>query len=204
MHKDASSVTPEHEVGVAVRRGREHAGLSQAELAAAMTEHEFAFTQQMVAKIEAGRRELRLREAAVLCRILRMSLSDLIRHGPEAEQAWRLMENVRAVYRSHADLLHMITGLRRHQDILRQSIERAEKNAAAGALAPEIRAGYAALAETEGQIRETEDGYAYAEGEWGLVDRGEHGQGRVLERVRHDGAEAGRDAGPPSPEEAQA
>jgi transcriptional regulator with XRE-family HTH domain len=203
VHDDASSVTPEHEVGIAVRRGRELAGLSQAELAAAMTEHEFPFTQQMVAKVEAGRRELRLREAAVLCRILRIPVSDLTRRGPEGDQAWRLMENVRAVYRSHADLIHMITALRRYQGQLRQSIESAEKSAG-GSLALEIEAGRAALAETEGQIRETEDGIAYAEGKWGLVDRGRHGQRRILERVRHDGPEAGRDAGPPSPEEAQA
>lgn len=65
-------------VGSNVQRFRKAAGLSQADLAQALTQRGASFQQQTVLKVEKGSRPLKLDEAALIADILEMPVFDLL------------------------------------------------------------------------------------------------------------------------------
>lgn len=68
-------MTPDEELGDAIRVAREQAGLTQNALATAMN-GEFGWFQQTVARVEMGSRKLRYLEALGLRKIIPFDLAD--------------------------------------------------------------------------------------------------------------------------------
>lgn len=80
-----------------VRTWREIHGMSQAELAAKMSERGFPFHQATVYNLEVGRRPTRLSEAVTLAEVLKVPLTHLL--GPEAPERVARFELARAATR---------------------------------------------------------------------------------------------------------
>jgi transcriptional regulator with XRE-family HTH domain len=76
----------DQQFGENVQRLRKVAGLSQAELAAAMTDEGFPMQQQTVLKLEKGQRPMRLAEAVALARILKAKVEELVHLGYTDEE----------------------------------------------------------------------------------------------------------------------
>ncbi len=64
-------------VGANVQRFRTARGMSQAELAAAISTERERIPQQTILRIEKGKRQLKFAEAVQICKVLRVSLDDL-------------------------------------------------------------------------------------------------------------------------------
>ncbi len=74
---DGQRVSAEKRIGANLRTLRERAGMSQAAVAAAMTERGHSWHQSTVARVETAAQSLRLREAVDLAAILQVPLSAL-------------------------------------------------------------------------------------------------------------------------------
>ena len=75
---EADSTDFNERVGSNVQRFRKAAGLSQAELAQALSQRGASFQQQTVLKVEKGSRPLKLDEAVLIADILKMPVFDLL------------------------------------------------------------------------------------------------------------------------------
>lgn len=69
---------PEHVLAAQARAYREKLGMTQAEVARAMTARGFTMRQSTIAKIEAAQRPVRVNEAAALAVVLHAGLADLV------------------------------------------------------------------------------------------------------------------------------
>jgi transcriptional regulator with XRE-family HTH domain len=85
MREDHREPTDER-FGMNLRTLREQAGMSQTDLAAAMTERGFSWHQQTVGRLEAARQSVRLGEAEALTEILRTSLDRFTWGSAEANE----------------------------------------------------------------------------------------------------------------------
>lgn len=72
-------------VGANVQRFRKAAGLSQSDLAQALTDRGASFQQQTILKVEKGSRPLRLEEAALLADVLHVPVTNLLRSEDDEE-----------------------------------------------------------------------------------------------------------------------
>jgi len=75
---EADSTDFNERVGANVQRFRKAAGLSQADLAHALSQRGASFQQQTVLKVEKGSRPLKLDEAVLIADILKMPVFDLL------------------------------------------------------------------------------------------------------------------------------
>lgn len=93
-----------------LRRLREEAEMTQAELAKVMTESGWPWHQSTVARIESGRQSVRFAEAAVLAKILGISLDRLTwvePEGPEAAAVSEAGRRLRRAFRRTSDAVRM-------------------------------------------------------------------------------------------------
>jgi transcriptional regulator with XRE-family HTH domain len=149
VQDDDSAGFTEQRFGANLRDAREAAGLSQAEVAEQMNElgMGFRFTQQVVGKIEAGKRPLRLREALMLASVTRASLDVLARPRHASGYAWPIITQVRNVRHWHqvaTDSAQHYSGARR---MLKLALDRAREAGLAETLANEMLIGELALTE---------------------------------------------------------
>jgi transcriptional regulator with XRE-family HTH domain len=76
--REAYGDDPERILGQRLRALREEAGMSQGEVADAMTRQGFPMHQTMIGKVEQNKRPVRVNEAAALAAILGLTLPDLL------------------------------------------------------------------------------------------------------------------------------
>lgn len=95
-----------HRVGWNLRRFRNDAGLSQADLATALAVRGFPFQQPTVLKVERGSRPLKLDEAYAIAEVLGIDPANLTRHGSKVTAA---QGAVLAAQHNYSELLARVT-----------------------------------------------------------------------------------------------
>jgi len=73
------------ELGREIKRARQEAGLTQARVAAFMTEAGFRLHQTQITSIESGDRPLTIMEAIAICSIVGVDLAAIVRVGADEE-----------------------------------------------------------------------------------------------------------------------
>lgn len=148
MNEDAGGDTgPDEDAtgqrfAVNLKAAREHAGLSQRELAARMNELGFrSFYQQTIGKIEAAGRTVSVGEADKLAQACGVSINMLIRPAGRAAEAFRILNAARRVRdaRKAAEVAE-----RKYKDqmgLLDWALRHAREEGLADDLADEIAAG---------------------------------------------------------------
>lgn len=132
-----------------LRPAREHAGLSQEALAEAMRHLGFgSFTQQAIARIEAGRRRVSFAEAVALAQCVHTTADALSRPAEVAAEAFLILDTVRAVRAAAAAITEQTRVLAAGRDRLARAIGRAERAGTDAEMGYEIGAAQAALKET--------------------------------------------------------
>jgi transcriptional regulator with XRE-family HTH domain len=132
-----------------LRAAREHAGLSQAALAAEMVASGYPFHQQTIARIEGGTQRVRLAEALALARSVRTSLDALARPAGLARDAYRILDAARRVRAARRDLASATGRLAAESADLERLLERVQKEGHGEALADELAIGRYALSDDE-------------------------------------------------------
>jgi hypothetical protein len=121
--------------------------MSQAEVAEQVNDlgEGFRFTQQVLAKIEGGKRPVRLREAIALAAVTRSSLDMLTTPRHIAEHSWRLRAATRGVRHWHRITADGIKHYASARTTLERAMERALQAELEDELAGEMTAARAAL-----------------------------------------------------------
>jgi transcriptional regulator with XRE-family HTH domain len=132
-----------------LRAAREHAGLSQAALAAEMAEMGYPFHQQTIARIEGGSQRVRLAEALALARSVRTSLDALARPAGLAREAYQILDSARRVRAARRDVAEGAARLAAEKADLARLLRRAGEKGMAESLADEIAVGNRALRDDE-------------------------------------------------------
>jgi transcriptional regulator with XRE-family HTH domain len=107
-----------------LRRLREEADMTQAELAQAMTERGWPWHQSTVARVESGRQSVRFSEAEVLAKILGVALDRLTWVGPEGPEAAAVAEAGRRLRRAFERTNNAVRLHARALDDAQQMLER--------------------------------------------------------------------------------
>lgn len=112
------------QVGRNLRTLREARGMTQAELASAVTERGLPFRQQTIVKIEQGHRPLRLREAHEIASALDLDIADLVVEEFVLDMVALLASHTRSAYDAwgalHKSVGHFLDTLGRVQFALRR------------------------------------------------------------------------------------
>lgn len=128
-----------------LRAAREHAGMSQAALAAEMSAMGFAFHQQTIARIEGGTQRVRLSEALALSLSVRTNLDALARPTGMALEALQIMRLVSQVYAARQDVASATGRVAEAERGLQRLLTQAAEAGHGEALADEIALGKLAL-----------------------------------------------------------
>jgi transcriptional regulator with XRE-family HTH domain len=103
--------SPDERFGANVRALREEKGMSQSALAAAMTERGYAWHQQTVGRVEAGRQSVRFGEIEQLAEILKTSVDRFRWTQPEASATLYIYSAGTRVVRSAEDVANAVERL---------------------------------------------------------------------------------------------
>jgi transcriptional regulator with XRE-family HTH domain len=109
-------------VGSNVRRLREAAGITQVELAQAMTERGWQWHQSTVARVESGRQSVRFAEAEDLVQILGTTLERLTRAASEGPEVAAIEESSRRLRRTFERMANAVRDHALEMDNARQTL----------------------------------------------------------------------------------
>lgn len=135
---------------------REAQGISQAEIAARLVRLGIALPQQTIARIETGKRGVRLDEAAGIARVLSVDLAEMLSDPVEVRDArTQLAEAIEALNRAHDDRYDAqaaFESLEREATVLATDLRlRREEEARLAAVVARLRAAVEELDEGKGE-----------------------------------------------------
>ena len=103
-HASANLGNNDTEVGRNVEHYRKSLGMTQAQLAKALSASGFKCTQQMLARIESGSRPIRLTEAPAFTAVLHVGIPELLMQDPTVTRLGEVAAALDGVQRARADL----------------------------------------------------------------------------------------------------